>query len=328
MAVIPTKQLFDEYFAEKPESVARKTRAQVDRQEVYNYEEKLGKQIFDMNVDELFGMMLTFGNNRRKNSDWYRVSYASFPQIASAYRSIWNYYIEHHDVIINPWNNKQMRGTEAAKRLAETKEAFTRESLDKVIETIYAEYADENRSKYLECILLLYYDGFAKAEEIVNLKESDINFKTKEVRLPGRTVKLSDRCFELLRHTHNLDMIDGWRGDYLMESWHGGYFKYIIRPKEKEAFQDRPETEIAALINRRINTDINRKLDLDINYRLLYFLGFFDKLSERVGKDRAKELVESVRSSKDTAELMAFANEYGIVIDNVTHLKKNLRPYI
>lgn len=56
MAKIPTKQLFDEFFASKgkDETYLRKIRAKADRPEVYAYEEKIGKQLVDMDVDELF----------------------------------------------------------------------------------------------------------------------------------------------------------------------------------------------------------------------------------------------------------------------------------
>ena len=54
MAVISTQELFKRFFENKDPETVRKTRSQVDRPEVYAYEEKIGKQLVDMNEDELF----------------------------------------------------------------------------------------------------------------------------------------------------------------------------------------------------------------------------------------------------------------------------------
>lgn len=322
-----TQELIGEFFKGKDADIVKKTRMQIDRPEVYEYEEKIGKKLIEMNADELFEMILSFGDNRTTKKGGYGISYNSYFQIASMYRSLFNFYIDNYEVIRNPFNDKRMRGTEAAERLAQDKESFSWEMVEKVIQDIHAEYEDE-KAKYIECIILLYYNGFAKAEEIVNLTEDMIDFKNKSIRLPGRTVQLSDRCFELLTFVHSLESIGGWRGDYSVVSWQDKYFKYIIRPKEESAFNDRPALEIANLINRRIINDVKKKFGVAINYRMLYLLGFYDYMVKQKGESRARELILAVRSPEETEDLLKLARDYGVVAENVTHLKRILRPFI
>lgn len=324
---ISTKELFNKFFGEKDENNARKTRSQIDRPEVYEYEKKIGKQLIEMDVDELFEMILSFKGNRSMKTSNYSVSYSSYDQIASMYRSLFNYYIDNVEVIRNPFNDKRMRGTQAAQRLAESKEPFNKELVDKIIENLHNDFEPEH-AMYYECIMLLFYNGFAKAEEIVLLDEDMISRKDRTVRLPGRTIKLSERCFELLEHVHQMEAIEGWRGDFAMVSWQGHYFKYIVRPRKSDELQFRDMNEVANVINRAIIVNVKNKYGVDINYRLLYFLGFYESLKVRYGNERARELVVSVRDSEDTADLMAAARLYGVSVDNVTHLKKNLRPFI
>lgn len=326
MAKISTKELFDNFFAEKAPETAVRTRPQIDRPEVYEYEAKIGKQLIEMNVDELFEMVLSFNNNRA-TSGAYSISYSSFSQIFSMYRSLFNFYIDNYEIIRNPFNDKRMKGTQAAQRLAQSKEPFTWKNVEEAIAKVHESY-EFNKANYIECILLLYYNGFSKAEEIASLTENMIDFKNKSVMLPGRTLKLSDRCFELLTFVHGLTSLEGWKYDYLVKSWRGSYFKYIIRPKEEANFDDRPLSEIGNLINRRILTDVKKKFGLDINYRILYLLGFYDKVVEQYGEKRAYELITSVRNSKNTEDLMKIARDYGVVVDNVTVLKRLLRPFI
>ena len=69
MAVITTKQLMDEYFAEQEEQGkdVRRNRSQLDRSEVYAYEERVGKQLVELNADEILEMISTFQNKKNKS---------------------------------------------------------------------------------------------------------------------------------------------------------------------------------------------------------------------------------------------------------------------
>lgn len=328
MAKISTKELFNRYFERFDETRQKKTRAQLERPEVYAYELKIGKQLVEMNVDELFDMMMTFKNNNSPGDTNYVINYNSFYQIASGYRDLFNFYNQIADeVIVNPWYDKRLRGKEATQRIAQNKPAFTYAIIEDAIAKVRDRYEPE-RASYIECIILLFYCGFAHAEEIVNLEESMINMEEKTVSIEGRTIRLTDRCFELLQYVHSMDSMPGWRGDYAMASYRGRYFKYNIRPKQAAVFDERPEGEIANLINRILIVNVKNEFGLDINYRLLYLCGFYDSLVMEYGEERAQELILSVRNREDTDDLMLHAQYYGIEVGNVSQLKRALYPFI
>lgn len=164
MALKNTSEIFELYFKDMSEDRRRKIKPQIDRPEVYAYEIKVGKQIFDMDVDELIGLLLSFNNERKFGYNNFSISYSSIDQIVSTYRSIWNYYIDNIEIIRNPWNNKRMRGVALAERLSESKKTFTYEVIETAINNLYNEYPDDNYTpKYIECLLLLFYNGFAEA---------------------------------------------------------------------------------------------------------------------------------------------------------------------
>ena len=321
MAKIGTRELFDEYFQDKDESYLKKVRVQEDRPEVYAYEKKIGKQLIDMNVDELFDMISTF------NTDGFSISYTSYDSIAVLYRKIFEYYIDNYELIRNPWNDKRMRGAAAYERLARDKTPVTWELVEAAIKEVY-KVNEDDRAKYIECIIRLFYNGFEKAEEIVALKEDMIDFENSTVNLSGRVFHLDSRCMELLIYVHNMDTMKGWRGDYTMATWHDGYFKYPIRPSEQVAFETRPMGQIANLINRTISERLRKGIGFDINYRMLYFLGFYDFLVEKFGKARTNEILTSHRVREDVADLTGAARLYGITNLTATQLKKIMRPYV
>ena len=64
--------------------------------------------------------------------------------------------------------------------------------------------------------------------EIVNTKEEDVNEKTHDVRLKGRTIHLSDRCFELLSWVHSLNKVSSSKKVYVATSYHDSYFKFVM----------------------------------------------------------------------------------------------------
>lgn len=329
MAKKDTREIFKGYFENMPEEVSKKIKPQVDRPEVYAYEIKIGKQLLDMDVDELIGLLLSFNEERKFGEGRFQLSYGSIDQIVSIYRSIWNYYIENIEVIKNPWNNKKMRGAALREKLSESKEPFTYEVIEKAINCLYDDYSEDSYTpKYIECLLLLFYEGFAEAQEIVLLNESMINFKTHEIRLVGRTIHLSDRCFELLQYIHSLDTIETSRGTYKAVPYKNGYFKFIVRMREADLIQNKTLTEVGAILTRKITMGLRKRYKIDINYRIVYMLGFFNYIVNKVGLDRAKEISTSVRNGDDARELMEYAREYGIVADNVTYIKRCLRPFV
>lgn len=327
MAKIETKTLFDEFFATKDPKTERKIRSQIDRPEVYAHEIKIGKQLIDMNVDELFDMLSTFTGKKKEDGAGYPIAYSSYMQISSFYRELFDFYSVNHEIIRNPWHDKRMKGQNALERLTQDRTPFTKSDLDNTIKMVYGTY-DSDRAKYIECVLQLFYNGFAKAREIVSLKEDMINFKTNEIRLSGKTITLSDHCMSLLNYVHGLTTMSGYHYDYVAVSYRGGYFKYIVRENRVENF-DNEEPEVPEnMIQQKILTDVRKKFDVDINYRSLYFLGFYNFVVNIYGEERTKELILSVRNPKNTEDLMRVARQYGVVVDNVTQLKRLLRPFI
>ena len=322
-----TKELFDEYFKTLDEGRVKKTRGQVDRHEVYAFERKINKKLIEMNPDELFQMMLTFTDNRRCSKSNAKVSNSSYNQICSSYRAIFRYYIENYEIIRNPFDSPKLKGNKAIELLMGFKEPYTLDKVESTIQKVHDAY-EYNKAKYIECIIRLFYEGFAKAEEIADLTEDMIDFKGKSIRLPGRTIQLSDRCFELLTFVRNMTELEGWHENYLVVSWRDRYFKHIIRPKEAKAFNDRTIKEMANSINRRLLVDVKQKFDNEMNYRNLYLLGFYNYVIKRVGEDRAAELVMLVRDSESVEELRRIARDYGIMNDNISNLKRVLTPFV
>ena len=66
MGIKSTKEILDMYYESVAGTSIEKTRVQIDRAELYEYEMRIGKELIDMDVDDLFELIIEFRNKRRE----------------------------------------------------------------------------------------------------------------------------------------------------------------------------------------------------------------------------------------------------------------------
>lgn len=330
MGKISTNELFDLYF-NSPEIAGtsiQTNRRQIDKPQLYVYEKEIGKELIDMDVDDLFGLIQELCNKRKGKKVEYVVSHASYDQLSTILRAVFNYYIDNIEVIRNPLNDKRMRGKEAVKRLAEGFDTFSWKNVEDVIRQLHID-REQDSADYIELIMLMYYSGFACSDEIINLKADMINHEDHTVSFPnGRFIRLTDRCYELLMKFADLDVMPWVRGDFALVPWHGGFFKFIVRPSQVYKVNERPISMMRNQLNHVLSVYVNDKYDTKINYRILYLLGFYDFLVKKYGEERTEEMFNSYRNSDDVRDILDAAKEYDFQIDSISHIKRALRPFI
>lgn len=322
-----TKELLDEYYKTRPETTVKRTRGQIDRAELYEYEEKINKPLVEMDSYDIVEMLKTFSNNAY-TSKIYKMSYRSYDQMLSILRNFFDWYIDNYKIIKNPCNNKRIKGSNALELFSDTREAFTKKSLEDLIINVRSDQREDVHADYYEAIIRLFYEGVPESIDIVNMKASGVDHKNKTVIIRNRTIHLSDRLYELLEKLYKLDEYPAKRGEYLFLSYHGSYFKFPTRKSNEKIFESREPEFLAAYISRVFNREIKVKLDINVNARIVYLLGFYDYMVENLGKEETNRLIRSQRNSDDAVKLLSMAKEYGVVEQNVTTLKKVLLPYV
>ena len=326
MGKISTKELIDKYFETLEGTPAVKQRVIIYKPELYAYEKKIGKELIDMDVDDLFGLINEINNKKNGKDIPFMTAHYSFDHLTGLLRAIFNFYIDIVEPIKNPLYDKRMRGKEATKRLAQDKVTLRFDYVQSIIDKVHIDES-EDRADYVELIMLLYYSGFENAEEIATFKGSAINHRNRTVAMTGRTVQLTDRCYELLLKFENIDSLTDWR-TYYLTTYRGGYFKFIIQEKQITEFNNRDISTVCNMINRQISVYVNQKYNTKINYSILYWLGFYDSVVKKYGEEETNRMLLSFRNSDDVAKLMNCARDYGVKVDNISHLKRYLRPFM
>lgn len=330
MGKLHTKEIFDLFFNSPGVSGTslQINRRQIDKPELYAYEIEIGKELIDMDIDELFGLIREIRNKRRGKQVEYIISHSSYEQISSILRAVFNYYIDNVEVIKNPFNDKRMRGMEAVKRLSEGLDIFSWENVEDIIKRLHEDMSCDE-ADYIELIILMYYCGFKNAEEIITLKGDMVNHDDHTVNMSdGRVVWLTDRCYELLMKFDSLDTISRWRTDFSLVPWHDGMFKFIVRPSQVYNVNGRSLKEMSTKLNHIISVQVNDRYNTRINYRILYLLGFFDFIVEKYGENRTKEMFSSYRNSDDVKAILDAAKEYNLNMDSISQIKRAMSPFI
>ena len=289
MGKISTKQLINRYFKSIEGTPAEKQRAIIDKTELYDYEEKIGKELIDMDVDDLFGLINELNNKKNGKDIPFMTAHYSFDHLTVLLRAIFNFYIDTVEPIKNPLYDKRMKGKEATKRLAQGKETLRFDYVQSIINKVHND-TTEDRADYVELIMLLYYSGFENAEEIATFKGSAINHRNRTVAMTGRTVQLTDRCYELLQKFEGIDELVEWRTYYLI-TYRGGYFKFIVQEKQLAEFDDRDIRSICNMINRQISVYVNQPYNTKINFSILYWLGFYDSIVKKYGEKETNRII-------------------------------------
>ena len=332
MAVITTEQLMKEYFAEQERQGkdVRRNQSQLDRPEVYAYEQKIGKQLVEFDADEILEMISTFQNKKNKFAyaeEGPKMSANSYKRYISGYKQIFLFYVKHHELVRSPYDDPKLKGINIHIHRAESRDRLTWEKVEGILNRLSTKYEYE-RACYFELIIRLFYDGFANAHEIINMKEADINTRRREVTVPGRIVRLSERTYQLLQENHKATQMDVHRTKMDMMSWHGSYMKFFVHNGRVSDFSAIDAISVARKITVPISSTIPKDFGISLSFRRLYLLGFYDYLVRNTSEERAKEMILAKSSPAAQEEFMALVDAYPVITDNVFVLKQSLVEFI
>lgn len=328
MAKVDTKRLFDEYFSSKHGSTEKKIRGQVDRPEIYEYEAKFNKQFVNMNEDELLEMLLNF-RGKSNADEGIRITPGTMTSIVCQYRQVFDFYSKNYEPVWNPFRGEKLSISNILPNLCEKSTSVSKDVIDRFILGVRNGLNDQ-MADYMECVILMFYCGFKSPEEIVLLKEDDIDFQRRVVYLHDREISLSPRCTLLLRRVHEIKSIEtnnGMNTSCDAVPYRNGYFKFFV--KNPDAISDEtPITNFTSQLSRRITSESRKVLGYAINYRNIYMVGFYNHLCDLWGKDKTDEIILSGKNGEYNRMLSAEADKYGIGAGNPTTLKRQLTYYV
>lgn len=330
MGKISTRELLDRFYADESYNQTRRNtvRNTIDNDLLFKYEEKIGKELVDMNKEEtiqLVRVLLTQSLDPKEQSPILFYTYKQVKLMLTVVCEWYSYNIEPIPIWLR---SPDLKGNKGLMKILETaaKPLEWQDLLD--IFTDMRKQGKNDRADLIELLCGLFHCGFYELSEVINLKEKDINFRTRQVILPGRVVKLDVRTITLLQANHKATTFNSFRTS-LMRSWNGSYMHFVVSPNYADTFDARPEKEVAIALNKLLSEYIRNWYDLKITFRNIYWLGMYDFFIEKCGLEHTKKLVMSFRNSDDINELLSIASEFGVSSDvRAADIKTRLRLYL
>lgn len=293
---------------------------------VLEMEEKFGKPFVEWGLDEAkeFVMETKFGPPD-KNGLRRCITPRSYTQRKCVYRDFCNWYSDNYHPVPNPWTRKELNGIRGDKWLFEDKN-------DKIELSIFKEVIDFTHSHYegdyaiyRECLFTMLHEGFPKLEDIVLLKEKDIDFETGDIRIAsGTTIHVSQECINLMKQVHNMTMFTGVtiRKLYAIP-YRDGYFHIC---SSKDNIDDREASYVSSIMN-GIFKQLRGELQKDVTSRILYVTGFIDYCIKRIGKEQFRNCVEHSRDKEANAILEQMISDYGFISDHLGNFRRVMLNY-
>jgi len=304
--------------------------AKLMRDEIFDYEKKLGKQIFDMSPEELAPLVIDVAKPiNGKNKEM--ITSATLASTRTHMSNVFDFYIKHGKVIENPFRNEALNNESLAQMADSQVKRLTLKEFNAAIALLYEKNWKE-RAEYIECILLMYFCGFATASEILSFKEEHIDFNEKTVKFPGKVIHLSDRCFDLLVKIHNTDIIQVEIGrdnvkTYVLSSYDGSYFKMMGYGEKARTCDKRDIRDAQTMINRYVR-ECAEDAGCTMNYHMIYNLGFYYHTVKAWGKEEANRVIMSKQIRADIEKLKKLAANYGAAYANYSVFRRKLSKYV
>lgn len=325
MAKISTKQAIEECYSEQnKEALGIKNLdnplRQTNRQELYDFEKEIGKELLDMNADELVELLHYF-HKRGVQSTIIKNFHKNFQRV-------FDYYIRNYEVIVNPFYMDFRLSAKTISEYARTVNVpvkLTTELMESYIKDFRREN-DSSYADYIETFVRLLYDGVNTTDEIILLKKDMIDFYTGEIHLPRATIRLRSRTLELLIRNMTVDRIKRTQRSVDLAPWKGSFLKFPVQKKNKDNPDERDLVVVRNSIPRYIN-EMFHGCPAKTGVMDIYNLGFYEFIVGKFGLEMMDQVIEHPGQKQINFAVSEAAKEYGIVFENIYHIKKRIAAH-
>lgn len=320
-----TKEIMDEFFSDKPEEYTRKLRGSVDRPELYAYEEKVGKQFYELSVDEAYELLKSFTPETRKEYDG-NLRLSSYIGYVSMYRQICDNFFRKHpeEYKVTPYGDKRMKGDALITEVTSWTNPLTLTQLNNAIVAMHKQLSQDS-ANFNECIILLHLSGASSMDEIMHIHEEDIDFDNNIIHIGERDIAITDRLAYLLQYVHDMKIMEANKRNYGMMYWRGSYIPIPHSKNSEVSLDSRDIRDINKFMNVRYQ-NLRKITNVNITGRIVFELGLYMHLVEKFGLEQANQMILSDDTESSEA-LIKFAESYGVKFYWAHEIRRRLLGY-
>lgn len=321
MAKITTKELIDRYFDEAAQPSYQTWKKALNKPEVYNYIDEIGTELVDMDVEQIIGLIKVINP-----------SATTVQHLRTVLQQIFIYYIDNVELIRNPFTNPKLRGAQLQNSMIQEKAVLTWDMVKQLIAN-FAEAIDLQKAEYIELLAELFYCGFYDADEIIEIQENNISNYNLSVAITGKTIQLSQRCYDLLPKVHKFHLTQKKR--YVYAIYHGYYVPMLITAEKEDTVNEYDISIYKSRLYKQLTNNLFDSNGEPINYTTLYWLGFYDYLVKNTDKEFVDRFINNkcvrIGKSREKDEnlqtILNYARLYGVRTQSITIMKRFMKRF-
>ena len=320
-----TRGLLDSFYANKMDAIAETVKTMIDKPFLFEYEESIHTKLMDMNEDQLLELINIILHHKQGKSDSMYLSMRSYDNVRNALYRLFDFYIETHPMR-NPFSTLKLKRENVRKYLAANKKVFSMDDVKDLIASMVFDYGPE-QAGYLEMLLLLFYSGFKNYQEIVDITETSILWKSKSIRLQGRTIHLTDRCFDLFQKYYYSDYVQGKYKLLYITKWKQCVFPFMVQASLRDKMVEYEEKDVKTLLVQQYSYYILKPYKTKISYHTMFYLGLYDRLVQKYGLEMANAIIEN-KDRKYTVYRDQFREENQLTSQTAVQTMDALLPFM
>ena len=325
MDITTTRELLDAFYEQKQDTIMETVKTAIDKPYLFAYEEKIGTQLVDMNEDQLLELMDVVLHHKQSGNEDQFLTMRSYDQVRNALYRLFDMYIETHPRN-NPFDNPKLKRENVRKYLAANKQVFTINNVREIIQNMIFDYGSE-QAGYLEMLLLLFYSGFQNYQEVLQIETHNIQWERKSIQIKGRTVQLTDRCFELFRKYYYSEYVKGKYKLLYITRWKSCAFPFMVQASLRDKMVDYNEKEAQTLLAQQYSYYILKPYRVKVTYTTMYYLGVYDRLVQQYGLQTANDIIYNT-GHKYSAQREQLRHDNYLTNAKTTQITDSLLPFV
>ncbi len=327
MLKMTTKDAVEKYLSENPN--AEKVKYYLDREEIFEYEAELGKQLLEMNADEIIVLLSRLRNQRNGK----KYSMYNYERILVMWRAFANWYSREVEIIApHIASDPKLRRKQLTAALSEKdgvrKNKISQNDIDQIISKMQDNEVGVE-ADYCESVIWLIYCGVKNIREIIEIETDMVDLDAKTIRFEDRSVHLTDRCVDLLRQISAIDTYKGYRKTlYAFKYRPESFFPLFGTEKMADNIENRNLTYLSEQLTQKVMRKV-KKYNEHIILRDIYFLGFVHYLRSNVSETDLKIMIgldegEDNKSSQYARKFLNLVMNYGAIDTDISRLKSRI----
>ena len=340
-----TLDIINKYCENKIEDLAQRSRTvkALARPSLFAEEERLQKCFFDFSEEELEQYFLGLCHSNIYNGEK-KLSQTYVRWLLSYYRDLFRFYmVETGHYFLNPLEDRRFRSLSGM--VKDDMSHFTKGTLERLSLSI-EEHFEPGEAEFTNLLLWLFYSGAFSIQEVVDLKEDDVDLASGVAFIENRTIHLKEECIDLLRKNHEIEEYKIHHFTNLMMPYQGSYiwfpYREVTPPDGIDSYsyayeqhQSRSVARVRDIVNKKL-AKVREACNVFVKPDLLYYRGIYDYIISQCGFERTKELLLSdgghtADSMRNADEFQAYLKEYGARLTNKDEIyiaKGNLRAFL